>query len=138
MADTRELLTRIAAFRQRLEATSPLMEAPKPAAIEPVAQTPVTLTARAQRLLLAARDLIARQKQLGSEPTIASDHDPLAHYHRGTVSLTETALRFAVTLPASVEAQLQACDGLEHLVKVIDQRLDSLQQAMQLRETDNR
>jgi hypothetical protein len=138
MADTRELLTRIAVFRQRLEATSPLMPAAKPAALTPVAPVaePVALTARAQRLLLTARDLIAKQRQLGSQATL--DHDPLAHYHRGTVSLTETALRFAQALPASVEAQLQACDGLEHLVKVIDQRLDSLQQALQLRETDHR
>ncbi len=127
------LLERIAAFRQKLDAMDTLTLEPPPAVIAPpVVQAPV-LTSRAQQLLLAARDLIANQKQL----QVASN-DPLASYHRSTVGLTESALRLAQQLPAESVAQDTACDGLEHLLKVIAQRNHSLQNALQFRATDQR
>lgn len=133
MADTRALLDRITAFRQRLETPvgpKAVVTAPEPAP----AQAPAPkLTARAERLLTLARELIANQKQLAAGLDVT-----LAAYHRATVGLTESAMRLAQQLPAEVEAQLVACEGLEHLLKVIRQRNDSLQQAAKLRATDTR
>lgn len=137
MADTQELLNRIATFRRKLEATPTLVET-KPVAVAPVvASEPPKLTARAQRLLVAARELIARQKQFITE-SLVNDADSLGSYHRATVGLTDSALRLAQQLPGDVHSQMTACDGLEHLLKVIEQRNGSLQEAIAIRATDLR
>jgi HD-GYP domain-containing protein (c-di-GMP phosphodiesterase class II) len=150
MAETRELLDRIASFRHKLASTppvavefkSPAAPAPKPVLQSPPPQAPAApapppvLTSRAQRLLVEARELVAKQKQLAAEPLLQSTQDSLAAYHRGTVGLTDSALRLAQQLPTAVDMQLVACEGLEHLLKVIDQRNDSLQQALRTRSRD--
>jgi HD-GYP domain-containing protein (c-di-GMP phosphodiesterase class II) len=151
MTDTRALLERIATFRERLAAMPKLQEpaprqpaprqpAPRqsdpmapPKAAEPAAPK---LTARAQRLLLQARELVQRQRQIAADAKLIHDTDPLTRYHRGTVGLTDSALRLAQQFPDDVEAQLQACGSFEFLVQVIEQRLQCLQEAIAIRASD--
>jgi hypothetical protein len=173
MADTRALLDRIAAFRRRLDQTPTLIpdgvpadEPPSAAALvaeperlnraverlaPPAAegQLPARLTARAHRLLVDARGLIAEQKKLADDPLLTAlvrhsvgvptaATDPLVRYHRGTVGLTESALRMVQAFPAGVEAQLRGCDGLESLLGVVRNRLGVLAHAVELRRNDRR
>ncbi|CAN5191798.1 hypothetical protein BH11PLA2_BH11PLA2_13570 [soil metagenome] len=140
MADTRALLDRIAAFRQRLEETPQLQMAVTMPVLtvnpEPVNEGPPKLTARAQRLLLTARDLVQRQRQLGSDTGLEQTNDTLARFHRGTVGLTESAMRLAQQFPMAVESQLHACDGFEFLLQVIEQRIRSLNDALAIRQRE--
>jgi HD-GYP domain-containing protein (c-di-GMP phosphodiesterase class II) len=147
MTDTRALLDRIAGFRERLSAMPKLLEptvtirppelprepqaVPEPAPVQ-------SLTARAQRLLLQARDLVQKQRQLADLGDLSRENDPLARFYRGTVGLTDTAMHVARQFPSEPEAQLNACDGFEHFLKVIEQRLRSLNEALVVRATHER
>ena len=132
MADTRALLNRIAAFRQRLEGVPPLA-GPPPGTTEPA------LTHRARHLLEAARQLVGVQRSLSADALLAhatDESDPLTHFHRGSVALTETAIRLAQTLPANPLEQLAVCDGLEQLLKAVRDRLSVLEHALAARRTE--
>jgi len=151
------LLHRIAAFRERLEGHAPSLvpmgqaidgsgfkpaDAARQLAAHPEALSrtlrsigdtpearpagPTPLTARARRLLEDARGLVARQRALAD---IAMP-DGVARYHRSTVAMTEAALKMALTLPASAEAQLKLCGGLEAILDGVRDRLTTLQAAV--------
>jgi HD-GYP domain-containing protein (c-di-GMP phosphodiesterase class II) len=152
MSDSRQLLARITAFRAKLEEVPRLvpagtaLEAPaanpsnRLAAVfrEAIVSEPSQLTGRAHRLLTEARDLVNQQKQLADDAMIARSDaaDPLARFHRGTIGLTDSALRLALVFPAAAEAQLKMCDGFEHLLRVIRGRLGVLEHAVALRRAD--
>lgn len=150
MADTRGLLDRIAAFRERLENTphlGPTARPPAAAGLAPVRppapiqveERPAPLTARARRLLQDARELIDHQRRLSADRLIAgvdAGADPLARYHRGTVGLTEAAVRLVQNFPAPAEAQLRACDGLEQLLRAVRDRLTLADHAVAARRVD--
>ncbi len=93
----------------------------EPAEARPTAPTP--LTARARRLLEDARGLVARQRALADTPMPAG----AAAYHRATVAMTDAALKMAQALPASAEAQLRHCGGLETILDGVRDRLTTLQ-----------
>jgi HD-GYP domain-containing protein (c-di-GMP phosphodiesterase class II) len=153
MSDTRQLLAKISAFRARLEDVPRLVPAGDATALaEPgqlaqsvqrlaatypstaVATEPPKLTARAFRLLTDAKQIVDHQKKIATQPF--ADDDPLAAFHRGTVGLTDSALRLAQIFPPAAEAQLKMCDGFEHLLKVIRHRLGVLEHAIALRRSD--
>jgi hypothetical protein len=152
MTDTRGLLNRIAAFRERLENTPQLGPTTMPAvaaALSPVpnvtssvataAPTSPTLTSRARRLLGEARELIDHQRRLSADALLAkaeSETDPLVCYHRGTVGLTDSAVRLVQTFPVAAEAQLRACDGLEQLLRTVRDRLTVLEHAAAAKRVD--
>ena len=153
MSDTRVLLNRISAFRQRLESQPQLVEDAQAPAVagrahalatngellshtlrqlagsEPSAgPAPVTLTARARRILEDARELVAEQRKLTDDPLLIAlakepAADPLVAYHRGTVALTEAALRLVQAFPASAEVQLRMCEGVEQMMHAVRDRL---------------
>jgi hypothetical protein len=54
--------------------------------------------------------------------------------HRKTVTLLETGLRLLQGLPADLDAQLAACEGLSALLNVVDQQAASLQTRLDDRE----
>ena len=156
MADTRGLLDRISAFRQRLEATTcTVAEAVEPGEIVPVVAEiegfqrhlrqivppdvdegppPPQLTDRARGLLLSAKELLARQWAFAADPlfgAIAADGaDPLAPYHQETVAFLDAAVRLAQQLPDSPSAQMKQCTGLEGLLGVIRERLTVQERAL--------
>jgi len=162
MSDTRGLLDRITAFRQRLEASSrPVAEPVQPGEVVPVVAEaerfrkqlreivppevdegppPPQLTDRARGLLLTARDLLARQWAFASDSLFAAiaaeGTDPLAAYHQETVAFLDSAVRLAHSLPDSPSAQLKQCVGLEGLIGVVAERLSIQERALSHRKSD--
>lgn len=162
MTDTRGLLERITAFRQRLDGNS----VPAAGAVEPGDVVPVVaeaesfhsylrhivpaeveegppsrqLTDRARRLIIAARELVERQWAFASDSLFAAiaaeGSDPLAQYHLDTVAVLDSAVRLAQTLPDSPSAQLKQCTGLDGLLGVIRERLAVQERALARRRTD--
>ena len=166
MSDTRALLNRISAFRERLESTPPLTPAHGSGGLPNAIPDRTTalstrpewlshslrqlagpdtsdapaapqLTARARRLLEDARELVAAQKAITDNPTMAvlaaprptlpnrpsPEPDPIVSYHRATVAITETALRLVQSFPTSAETQIRLCDGLEAMLRTVRERL---------------
>jgi HD-GYP domain-containing protein (c-di-GMP phosphodiesterase class II) len=161
MSDARGLLDRITAFRQRLEAAPYIPDAipADPGAAAPIAAEaeafrqrlaqiaaadvpegppPPQLTDRARRLVAAAKGLIERQRAFAADPLLAAgeDADPLPPYHQETVSLLDSAVRLAQTLPDSPSAQLKQCDGLDGLLGLVRERLAVQERALARRRGD--
>lgn len=162
MSDTRQLLTRIAAFRERL-AEAERLSAGEPAAevaarlaadpsavgdaLQLLAPPSVTvthggpnLTMRAREVLEVARTLVGQQRELGADACmnalLAGGAEPLADYYRETVALTESGLRLAQGLPDSPEAQLRACEGLNTLFAAAQDRVGTLARSLATRRRD--
>ncbi len=164
MSDTRQLLTRISAFRDRLaqvghlvpgdddpdanRVADALMAAPgqighalRLITPQPSGAPPLPLTLRARRLLEDARALVHVQRNLAADPALSAalagdGDDAHALHHRDTVALTEAALKLAQVFPAAAEAQLRACDGLEMLLQTVRDRLAVLRAAVLRRRVD--
>src|SRR5438445_865852 len=147
MSDTRSLLDRISAFRNRLGtksgATVEVAETAT-AVAEPEAfrQTlrritgaatlaespmPPQLTARGRQLLQTARDLLARQRKFTADPVFngfsGNDTDPIVTYNHETTSVMDSAVRMAQVFPDSPTVQLKLCDGLEGVLSIVKERL---------------
>jgi hypothetical protein len=104
---------------------------------------PTQLTVRARRLLEDARGLIAAQRKVTQEPFLAglladeaAEGDALAVYARETVALTDAALRMVQAFPASAEAQLRMCDGVEVMLRNVRDRLAVTKSATHVRRKD--
>jgi HD-GYP domain-containing protein (c-di-GMP phosphodiesterase class II) len=162
MSDTRGLLDRISAFRQRLDATPQMIpegvpvqsdapslsaevEAFRASVRRVVGAVPVEervplpqLTDRAHRLLTAARRLLERQRAFTAEPLYAglAPTDSLVAFHRETVAVLDAIVRTARAFPNSVGAQLKLCDGLDGLLGVVRDRLAVQERALARRRTD--
>jgi HD-GYP domain-containing protein (c-di-GMP phosphodiesterase class II) len=144
MADTRGLLERISTFRHRLEQLPGLPE-PQPTlavalpALKPDEPATAALTNRARRLLEDARGLIAEQRRQSADPllSIAAESDPLARFHRGTVGLTDAAVRLVQSFPTQAGPQIRLCDGLEQLLAAVRDRLAVFDHAAGLRKTNS-
>lgn len=165
MSDTRGLLDRISAFRQRLDATPQLIPdairvesepARLPAEVEAFRQSVQLLagvpsgvsaeplpqfTDRAYRLLASAKQLLDRQRVFTADPLyagIASERatDVLVTYHRETVAVLDSVVRLAQGFPDSPGAQLKLCEGLEGLLGVVRDRLTVQERTLQRRKTE--
>lgn len=148
MSDTRQVLARITAFRARLEEMPRLVPIGESSALakpsnrlapifaEAIVSEPAQLTGRAYRLLTDAKHLVDHQKRLAVDSLLSGEHDPLAKYHRGTIGLTDSALRLAQIFPAAAESQLKMCDGFEHLLQVVRHRLGVLEHALAMKRAD--
>lgn len=159
MSDTKSLLNRIAAFRERLERRPGFSESTGALALanragpawlnqslrelvptNPAAAQPLELTHRARRMLESARELVQRQRQFSDDVfyrrLTTIENDPLVAFHRATVTATETALRLVQTLPVAAEEQLRICDGLETVLGAIRTRLDVGQLALETRRAE--
>ena len=165
MSDTRGLLDRISAFRQRLDATPHLVPEAVPIEVEATALSteaeafraavrklagavpaapavPVPqFTDRAHRLLASAKHLLDRQKAFAADPLVAGlsaagEPDPLVGYHRETVAVLDAIVRTAQAFPDSPGAQLRLCDGLDGLLGVVKDRLAVQERALARRRTD--
>jgi hypothetical protein len=163
MSDTRGLLDRISAFRQRLDATPQLIPDGVPVEVQagaivsevesfrtavrciagaPVAEAPIPqFTDRAQRLLVSAKQLLDRQRAFTTDPlfaglAVAAETDPLVGFHRETVAALDAVVRMAQAFPDSAGTQLKLCDGLDALLGVIRDRLAVQERALARRRTD--
>lgn len=161
MTDTRVLIDRISAFRQRLEA-KPGVVTDSPAAV-PVAQPeafrqtlrqisdsapvaegppPPQLTTRARQLLQTAKELLDRQRGFTADPMFAglvsdpASTDPLVAYHRETVAVIDSSVRMAQAFPDSPTAQLKLCDGLDGMLSVVKERLTVQERTLARRRSD--
>jgi hypothetical protein len=151
MSDTRALLSRISAFRERLEQVRPLGPAANAdnataladpeklsRSLHELARTAVQegpaprLTAHARRLLEQARDLVAVQRKLTDDPLLGPlpAGEPLAAFHRSTVAMTEAALQLVQAMPDSAEVQLRMCAGVEAVFGAVRDRLGVTEYAL--------
>ncbi len=163
MSDTRELLAKIAALRQRLEqahgraenggdrvrllerrlsdgaAHDTLLDASfRQLTAAPLEETPVAprrLTARARRLLEVGHGLLHQLRALADAFPESDDtrDDPLAHRFRETVAIADTALRAVQGYPDAPSAQLRLCEGLEGTLNVVGERVSELRAAVERR-----
>src|SRR5262245_47169990 len=165
MSDTRGLLDRISAFRQRLEQPDATPESmpidpTKAAAVvteaevfrqslhriagtSDVPEGPLPqFTGRAQRLLVTAKQLLDRQRAFTTNPHFAglsapgAEPDPIVGYHRETVAVLDSAVRLARVFPDSPSAQLKLCDGLDGLLGIVQDRLVVQERTLAQRLTD--
>jgi hypothetical protein len=92
---------------------------------------PRQLTSRARRALERGRDLLLRLRQLadafeppeeGEAPPVFDRRDSLARLYRGTIALTDTALRIIPLFPDTTSSQLKLCEGLEAILNVVAER----------------
>jgi HD-GYP domain-containing protein (c-di-GMP phosphodiesterase class II) len=94
-----------------------------------MAPAPPALVGGARRLLADAQGLVARLRAVADDPMFAGlvveeTADPLAVHHRETTSLTEAAVRYAMTFPPGAEEQGRLCEGLEGMIDAARRRLD--------------
>lgn len=163
MSDTRGLLDRISAFRQRLDATPQLIPEGIPVdaqdegtlaadaeafrlSLGALAGTPAAApmpqyTGRAQKLLARAKAHLDRQRAFTTDPLFAAHAatgaaDALVDYHRETVGVLDAVVRLAQSFPDAVGAQLKLCDGLSGLLGVVQDRLVIQERALAQRHTD--
>jgi hypothetical protein len=104
---------------------------------EPV-RLPRQLTPRAHRLLEEGRKLLTRLRtldsQLGStEESFLDNSDPLAEWHRDTVSMVDVALHIVQAFPDAPGLQLRLCEGLELILVAVSQRVGILTHALDRR-----
>ncbi len=156
MTETRGLLHRIAAFRERLE-NMPLLSAtgePTTVAADPdrfafslqtltatESRTPVSqpkLTHKAIALLQEARELVSKERAFVGEAILADAAEPLARFHRKTVALTEAALRQAQAFPDAADEQIKICDGIDAMLRVVRDRLTVLDRTLTTRKVDQK
>lgn len=152
MSDTKSLLRRLSAFRERLEKTPALRpsDVPAPPALGAAPPTtipavwlsqtlrtlsaapnqatapPTRLLGRARRLVEQARELVAAQRDISEDPyyvRLSAGSDPVVAYHAATISATEAALRLLQVMPESAEFQSRVCDGLETVLGSVRDRL---------------
>jgi HD domain len=166
MSDSRGLLDRITAFRQRLEATPFLIPEAIPVdagadhgilteaeafhsrlqqvivAQVPEGPPPPQLTDSARRLLAVAKFLLERQRSFAADPLFASlainvgNPDALVSYSRETVAVMDTAIRVAQSFPDSPSLQLKQCTGLDGLLGVVQERLTVQERCLARRKAD--
>jgi hypothetical protein len=147
MSETRMLLQKITALRQRLEqaqglvtearsAAAALMEGSEhdvalDAAVRPVTgagedgRAPRQLTSRARRVIDRGRELLGQLRALAEAfaPTSECRTAPLNTLYRDTVSMIDTALRTVALFPDSATVQLHLCRGLEVTLEEVAHRL---------------
>jgi HD-GYP domain-containing protein (c-di-GMP phosphodiesterase class II) len=165
MSDSRGLLDRITAFRQRLEAVQALIPEALPLdnhdGSEIVSDAnafrhqlhqivghsevsegppPPQLTDHARRLLANAKQLLDRQREIASDPlfgiAVSEGPDPLIDYHRETIAVADSAIRLALSFPASPLNQLKQCEGLEVLLGIVRERLIVQERTLERRRID--
>jgi HD-GYP domain-containing protein (c-di-GMP phosphodiesterase class II) len=99
---------------------------------------PRQLTASARRLLEHGRKLLHQLRSLADAldrtvDTVARKLDPLADYYHATTAMADTTLRMVQAFPDAPTAQLRLCQGLEKILEVIDQRVETINFAVEER-----
>lgn len=149
MTDTRELLNRITAFRQRLDGGASVAVGEADGFRQSLrgitgndadGPLPPQLTERAHRLVGEAKKLLDRQRAFATDPFVAGlsadAADPLVAYHQETVAVMGSAVRMAQAFPESPSLQLKMCDGLEGVLEIVKERMTVQERAAALRRTD--
>jgi HD-GYP domain-containing protein (c-di-GMP phosphodiesterase class II) len=152
MSETRMLLQKITALRQRLEQAQGLANEARSAAASlleggdhdqaldaavrsvtgPTAaetRTPRQLTSRARRVLERGRDLLVHLRELTdsfAQVPPGARPGPLTLLYRDTVAMIDTALRTVALLPDSATTQMHLCRGLEVTLEEVAARLRTL------------
>lgn len=88
---------------------------------------PGHLTARAVRLLEQTRGLVDRLREVTESSGVRlAPEEPLARFYQETVLLTELVLRTIQTFPEAATLQLRLCAGIELVLHLVQQRIESL------------
>jgi HD-GYP domain-containing protein (c-di-GMP phosphodiesterase class II) len=145
MTDTKVLLQKIAALRQRLSESAELpdieqkvqagathnrlIEATLKSALQTEHATPtpegMRLSGRGARLLRKGRESLQALRAIADDAEFESldDENALAQLHREATAMIEMILRTAQAFPTSMSAQLRLCDGLEVVLTEVDERI---------------
>jgi len=141
----------------------PALDKPKPVAVEAGTRTqaileeslrqlsgapassPAALSNRARRLLVDAQGLMTRLRIIADDPLLAGPPpsaqtdgaDPLAVHFRETASMTEAAVRYALTMPDSADEQMRLCEGLEGMIDAARRRFEMLASTLERRRCEN-
>jgi len=166
MSDTRVLLAKIAALRQRLEQAHGRAEEPggdrvhlleqrvsdgavhdtlldgsfRQLTLAPASDAPARptrLTGRARRLLEVGHGLLGKLRSLAELFDAEAREDPLAGRFRETVAIADTALRAVQGYPDAPSVQLRLCEGLEGTLNVVAERVAALRSAVERRGRDS-
>jgi HD-GYP domain-containing protein (c-di-GMP phosphodiesterase class II) len=125
-----------------LESTIRQLSPEPPAAT--TALLPKQLTARARRVLEQGGRLLEKLRTLSTLLDLppASDlppdslPDPLASRYQETTAMVHAALRAIQSLPNALGAQLRVCEGLEAIVAVVAERIQTLAAALNGRQRE--
>lgn len=138
MATARELLTKIAALRGRLDRTptayldlaavnstnfdQPLPFTPPPA--------PPRLTFRAAQLLKDAKATLAELKTLADDPALQATAGCHQNLQREAAGLLDVILRNLLAMPTAAAAQLRHCEGLQTCFTAVRDKMHLLTSSM--------
>ncbi len=148
MTDTRALLNRISAFRQRLEQMPRLLPdkttVRNQPPVYPIAELapakapelPVQLSSRVHQGLEEARKLVAELRELADHPLLKSsqtfgEQALLVAHHRETMALANGAIRMIRYLPEEADEQSLWCESLEASLNATGQRLAMLRNTLE-------
>ena len=137
MANSKEVLERIAALRMRLDRIQ-TASADEPTQRRPhrmdVADEPVPcLTARAAKLLEQAREVHAELKTLADEAIFKEELNPFAPLQREAANMLDLIVRSLLSLPPSQAAQLRFCEGLQACLDSAQDKVRILRTGMSAR-----
>lgn len=94
---------------------------------------PIPQSARVRGSLERGRDLLAKLRALSEDRLLKlSDEDPLNKRFQQSVAMVEIALRAVQTLNAP-GSQLHLCEGLEAMLDVVTERLESITSVLEQR-----
>ena len=107
----------------------------EPQAATPEVPTSLRLTGRGARILRQGRDLLAALRKIADDPAYqeAEQADGLREVYHEATAMIEVLLRTAQTFPPAVSVQLRMCDGLEVVVREIEQRIAMLSGSLEQR-----
>jgi len=94
---------------------------------------PGRLTARAARLLTHSREELAQLRGLADDPLLQNETEPLAILHREAAVMTDLIVRTIQAFPDTPSMQLRLCEGLDMVLAVVAERLETLRTGLQNR-----
>jgi HD-GYP domain-containing protein (c-di-GMP phosphodiesterase class II) len=94
---------------------------------------PHRLTARARRVIEQTHQLLSQLRGLADQLDSLANVDLLNSMYRETSAMTETVLRVVQAFPDLASAQLRLCEGLEAILNVAGQRIETLVNAVDKR-----
>src|SRR5262245_31867628 len=140
MTKSKEMLSRIAALRSRLDRVHIAAADPMSPQIaeEPRHAPPTRLTFRAAQLLKDARTALADLKALADDPIAQREGSVAQNLHREAAGLLDVILRNLLSVPEGAAAQLRHCEGLQTGLAAVREKMHMLRSALADEEREDR
>ena len=136
MTNSTELLTKIAALRQRLDriqaapaAGAKTQDADEPSYFTPAAAPP-RLTFRAAQLLKDSRAVLTELKEIEDDPIVQLDASVAQNLQREAAGMLDVILRNLLAVPAGAAGQLRHCEGLQSCLNAAREKMHLLQSSL--------